>query len=317
MKKHDNDFCIVGFGNHAKNKLLPSLINLNKNIRGIVSKKKNLKTKFKVYEYLDDALKESSSRTSFIVSSPPDFHSSQIKQILKYGRNIYVEKPIFNNLQDAEDINYCLRQNKFFIVEILMYKYTYLYKKFLKLWNKNRYKCTKINCIFNIPDIPKNTFRDNADIKSSPLYDIGCYPINLLVDLGINLENLKIKKNNNSIKHFIDFYITGFFENIEIYLEFGIGKKYQNLVKLEFANNKSISFNKFFYGVDAEKSINFETNNEYKVCVIKDTNGFENIFGKPNSYWLSDQNERFKNIIRVNEILSFLAKDLIEFKRKL
>ena len=161
-----------------------------------------------------------------------------------------------------------------------------------------------------------NTFRNNADIKSSSLYDIGCYPINLLVDLGINIENLKIEKTEKTNPHFIEYTITGIFENFEIYLEFGIGKKYQNLVKLEFANNNAISFNKFFYGVEAEKSINFETKNKQKVCLIKDSNGFENIFRKPNSFWLSNQKERFKNIIRVNQILSFLANDLIEFKRE-
>jgi len=53
---YQNNFCIVGFGNHAKTKLLPALQNSNKNILGIVSSKENLSTKITVFKNLQEAI---------------------------------------------------------------------------------------------------------------------------------------------------------------------------------------------------------------------------------------------------------------------
>lgn len=313
MDIYQNNFCIVGFGNHAKTKLLPALQNSNKNILGIVSSKENLSTKITVFKNLQEAIDESNINTIFVISSPPNQHFSQMKLILKANRNVYVEKPIFINPSEAECIQTFLKDKKLIVVELLMYKYTKHYQNFLKIWNNNKH--LKIECYFNIPEIPLNTFRDENDITSSPLYDIGCYILSLLVDLKIPLKNIKIQNVIIKKKKVIKFYLSGFFKKLEIYLEFGIGEEYKNLVRLSVSKNYTIEFNKFFYGRKSDKDVVYKNKNVLEKNSINDQDGFENIFNHPHSFWLANQNKRFVNIIKVNKKLISLTEDLSALKQ--
>ena len=259
---------------------------------------------------MKEALKHSNSKTSFIISSPPQFHYEQIKLILDSKHNIYVEKPIFINSIEAVNIQNLVVGKDLFVTELLMYKYTMLYEKFLKIWNKKKNSCIKIECFFNIPCIPKNTFRDNDDIFSSPLYDIGCYIFSLMVDLNISLKNLKIQNVKKFSNQFLQFYISGISNKLQIYAEFGIGKEYNNLVRLIFPQGDIIEFEKFFYGRYSEKNIIYKNKNKSKNIKFFDENGFENIFKYDNKFWLKDQKQRFTNIIKVNKKLNSLANEL-------
>lgn len=304
------NFCLVGFGNHAKNKLIPSLEMSGYNISAIVSSKQNLKSKYKTYTCLKNALESSNYYTNFIISSPPNAHFSQIKKILSAGRNIYVEKPIFVELDEAKNAYDKIKSNELFVVELLMYKYTKLYEFFLSVWNKKKNKCTQIECFFNIPDVAGNTFRDSKKINASPLYDIGCYILSLLVDLGVSLENLKIHNVNIQDKKLINLGLSGTFNEKKIKAEFGIGKDYKNQVKLIFDKNFKMVFDKFFYGLEAEKQILFEKKNRNRIFFVRDQNGFKKIFDYSKLFWLKNQRKRFNNIIKVNEKLSALKREL-------
>ena len=175
-----------------------------------------------------------------------------------------------------------------------MYKYTKLYEIFLNVWNKKKNECVEIECFFNIPGVIGNTFRNSKEITSSPLYDIGCYIISLLVDLKISLENLKIHNINIQNNKIINLFSKGVFKKMKIYAEFGMGKEYKNQVKLKFQKDFKIVFDKFFFGVEAEKQIIFEKKNRKRIFFVKDVNGFKKIFEYSNSFWLKNQRERFE-----------------------
>ena len=113
-----------------------------------------------------------------------------------------------------------------------------LYEKFLKIWNKKKNNCIKIGVFFLICPASKNTFRDNDDIFSSPLYDIGCYIFSLMVNLNISLKNLKIQNVKKFSNQFLQFYISGISNKLQIYAEFGIGKEYNNLMELIFSTRR-------------------------------------------------------------------------------
>jgi len=306
----DDNYCIIGFGNHAQTKLLPSLIKLEKKIFGIVSKKINFNYQIEIFKNLDDALLFSNKDTYFVISTPPQLHFLQTKKILENNRNVFLEKPGFINEDEVGMIYEIIKNNNLFVVELLMYKYTKLYQKFLKIWYQNKKKCTKITCVFNIPKIPPNTFRDNRDIYSSPLYDIGCYLITLLVDLNLSLRNLKIIKIISKKSKVKQFYINGFDNKIEIYLEFGISDKYENYVSLDLEKKSNIKFENFFNGREIRKKIIYKNDNKYFENIICDVNGFETIFKHSHSYWIKNQSLRFDNLILVNEKLSSFVKDI-------
>lgn len=308
MKNQRENYFIVGFGNHAQKRLLPALENSNKIVSGIVSSKQHLNTSIPIFKNLKNAINSASNSTKFIISSPPKIHFSQVKKILNINKNIYVEKPIFINSFQAKEINKILINKNVFVTELLMYKYTRLYQRFLKTWSIRKNRCIKLECYFNIPEIPNNTFRDDDSLISSPLYDIGCYPLNLLVDLQISLKNLKILNINRKNKKMMNFKIRGFYKQLEIYLEFGIGKEYKNLVRIKFEEDDIMEFDKFFYGIECKKNILIKNKNKYKNIILEDVNGFEKIFSHPPSFWKKNQIKRFQNIIKVNNKLMSLKK---------
>ena len=283
MVKYKKNYCIVGFGNHAKTKLLPALLKLGKPILGIVSSKKNLDIPHEIFTTLDDAIYKSNEKTIFVISSPPKEHYLQTKLLLKFRKNILIEKPMFIHPREVNLIQRDLKNKNIFVAEMLMYKFTFQYKKFIKFWNKKKNQCNKIECYFNIPEITSNTFRNSDEITSSSLYDVGSYLFSLLVDLklyplDLNIINFKKRKNK-----FLQFFIKSYDkDNIEIYLEFGFGNHYHNSVKVHYLKNYIASFDKFFYGREGEKNIIFQNKKTVKKITTHDINGFEQMFSKKN-----------------------------------
>ena len=51
---------------------------------------------------------------------------------------MFVEKPIVVSLKEANIINDKIVDNNFFIVELMMYKYTLLYEEFINYWLINQ-----------------------------------------------------------------------------------------------------------------------------------------------------------------------------------
>ena len=118
------NYCIVGYGSHAKNKIIPQLIKNKKKILGIVSSKKKLP--IKNFNNLDDAISHSNKNTVFIICSPPQFHSKQSKKILNSNLNVFIEKPIFTNINDLKKNIDISKKNKVFFVENMMFEYSKL-----------------------------------------------------------------------------------------------------------------------------------------------------------------------------------------------
>ena len=84
-------YCIVGYGEHAKNKIIPSILSIGSKIVGIVSEKNKIDKNFYQYKNLEDALNNVPKKTIFILCSPPNIHSTQALKILKSGFNLFIE----------------------------------------------------------------------------------------------------------------------------------------------------------------------------------------------------------------------------------
>ena len=87
-----NKICFVGYGNHVKKTLIPSLTIKKKNIK-IVTKQK-ITDNFETFTDIKTALKSLDKSYVFFNSTPPKEHFSTSKLILNSGFNIIVEKPI-------------------------------------------------------------------------------------------------------------------------------------------------------------------------------------------------------------------------------
>ena len=105
VQENWKNFCIIGNGNHATSKIIPALIAANKNIKGIVSSKnKIMSSELKQFNSIKESLNNVPENTVFIIATPPNLHFKQAKQIIQYGRDIIIEKPIFISIQEVKQI---------------------------------------------------------------------------------------------------------------------------------------------------------------------------------------------------------------------
>lgn len=303
-------FCIVGYGDHAKFKIIPALFKFKGVELSIVSKKKIKSLSFKIYSNLIEALKTTSEDTIFVLTTPPEVHFQQITLILSFNRDVYVEKPIFVSSAEAKNIFRKLESSNNIIVEMLMYKYTKLYQIFKNNFFKNSNQIKTIAIFFTLPHLPSNTFRENSSIKSSIFYDMGCYIFSLLNDLHISLNDFEIKKYNFNNKKIQNIIFVGKSKNMEIYVELGINKEYENKVILKKYNNVSLSFENFFYGRDSNKRITISRKNKLKYVFFDDLNGFYEMFKIPRIFWVDTQKKRMSKLLQINKKMENIGSKL-------
>lgn len=315
VQENWKNFCIIGNGNHATSKIIPALIAANKNIKGIVSSKnKIMSSELKQFNSIKESLNNVPENTVFIIATPPNLHFKQAKQIIKYGRDIIIEKPIFISIQEVKQIYSLVNFNKNIILEGFMHRYTKLYIDFLKYWTNEKEKIVSITSTFYVPEIPKKTFRDKKDIISSCLYDMGCYGLSLINDMGLDLRKIKIDHFQEKSSRISKICLKGMINNISIEIKFGKNKNYENYVELVKENNNKIKFFPFFYGRKASKSIQHSKNNDIKLEMIDDHNSFQVMFNQNRNELIASQKTRLKKILIVTRKLENLANELETIK---
>jgi len=308
------NFIIIGFGKHAQNVLLPAIVNSGGVIDAIVCRslrKVNLGG-IKFFADLNDALRLF-PYSHIVIATPPDTHFQIISTIPNSVGTIFVEKPLVTSIYEYEELyrSKSLLSNN--LVELMMYKYTNLFKLSLKKINsiKKLGGLKKLSLTFKIPSFPSNTFRDKPNLKSSIIYDIGCYIFSFLFEIGFkNKLDFKITEINqnpstkiiNDISLSIVDNLSGI-KNIEI--SFGIGKFYENSIKLIGSKYTRI-YSPFFNGKALEKKIEVFDNSSNDLLSMKqinDSNGFENIFRSFSKSSKIDRENLFREIYFVNSNL--------------
>ncbi len=273
-------YCIIGIGNHAKTKIYPSLIKNRKNIVFTVTRrKKNLIKNSKNFTSIRTAYKFLGNKTIYIIATPPFKHFYFLEYLLtKKVPYIYCEKPLLTRLIDYQKLFKLIKNNQR-IIEIYPYKKTFMYKNFKEFYRNNKKNISKIKLKFTLPKLPNQTFRDNKGIQNSLLYDIGCYPFDLLISSKIINEVEKIK--NLKINFYKNHYVINFnYIDLDIVINVGLSKYYSNYVKLTTKNNFKIAFNKFFFARNSKKNITYykQNNKIKKRIIINDKNTFTNYF---------------------------------------
>ena len=239
-------------------------------------------------------------------------HCAQIKEILKYGRDIIVEKPCFTNVKDIKAVSLLTKNGNHIIYEAFMHKHTKLYQKFIEFWFEQKQEIINLKSFFYIPTIPKNTFRDQNEITSSCLYDMGCYSLSLLADMGLKLDTMKIE---NIVVKILN--LSGELKGIVNSISLKEGEEvfiHQLITK----SNKKTEFWPFFQGKKTKKFISQDIDNNVNITKIEDYNAFEEMFDMNKNDVLLTQKIRFKKMLNVTEKLELLAEDLkIIMKTKL
>lgn len=310
-------FCVVGLGLHAKKRIIPALIQNNQRNIAVVSSsvidEESIDFSY-VFNSLNNSFNFLSTDVIYILCSPPTFHFHQTISILEAGRSVFIEKPAFLSSKDARIAIDLCKKKDLILVELFMYKYTNLYKEFISFWNCNKLQIKNISMTFTVPQFSPSTFRDKLPLLETILFDIGCYPISLLVEIipntiNLNFFNIFVETNTSNSRLIKISTIT---EGINIFISIGITENYQNYISIDLLGGLNIVYSPFFHGVSTNKLINYKYESGSREEILKDNNGFETMFNISKNEWRKTQNLRFSKIIEATSILEKLNKQLLD-----
>lgn len=298
-------FCIVGVGGHARNKLIPAIEANGQTIAALVSRKlsQDLPCGY-VFGSLTDALANLDRDVAIVIASPPSAHFKQAAAAIDAGFDVIVEKPAFLTVKEASDVMARCNVSGSILVEAFMQRHTQLYSRIIEHCASNN--VVALDVAFVIPSMPPGTFRSGTEVGESGLYDIGCYVLALLDDLGREMSGLNIVsvRNAGTMTELIE--LNGLLGGIEVNARIGVGPHYQNSATVRLDCGSVTNFQPLFYGRQGTKAIGDTT--------IDDINAFEVMFNVSREHWLDSQRARFKSIYAVTAKLEILAKQLAVFR---
>lgn len=304
-------------GNHARTKLIPALIANGQRIAGLVTRgDATTLPDAPVYPDVETALAALPSDTVFVLASPPILHFCQAMPIIRAGRDVIVEKPAFISRDETVEAAEAATRSGSVLVEAFMHRHTKLYAALLEAWRGER-EIVSLKAEFLIPEMPTlGTFRHAPDIASSSLYDMGCYPLSLLSDLGLPLDDLDITR----VDHPGDpgrerVTMAGWPGGVEVHIGIGVGPAYVNRVTFQTRDDRSVSFEPFFFGRPGERRMDSGMAPDSTRRTIQEENAFEAMFAVPRSTWAADQAFRLERMAVVAGSLERLGCALATFRK--
>lgn len=319
MEGKAKKFCVVGIGAHASTKLVPALRQNNQHIVGIVSSKDVFNFNFTgpVFRTMEEAIAQTPDTTVFLISSPPKLHFSQTAKALKSGRNVILEKPGFICGKEAKAVSLIASQKQLVMAEAWMYKFSKVYSRLISEWVSSKEHITSFDMVFKVPNFPPGTFRNSPAFGNSIIFDIGAYPVSLMLELGINIEHFNVTDTQFEGK-FLTVIALKFRDKInKIDVRFVVGKsnKYENYVNIKYTNGRSRKYTPFFYGRAGSREI-IDLNEDMLDSVLKveEENLFCAMLSQPLSVWRSSQAVRLDRMVKATNFLSKLEKKIL-FKK--
>lgn len=306
------NFCIVGYGRHAQNKLVPAIAAAGKSCVGIVSGKdpSSLPQLIPHFPSLDLAIERLDKDVCFVVTSPPSMHFSQSKRILKSGRNVFVEKPVCCAMSELEELIEISIGQQVIFVQMLMHKFSRMHQIFLENLRNTPASVSSVLTRFLIPAMPPSTFRDRPQKGDDILFDFACYPFSLMYDARVKINEMNLLSLE---KTYCAFEVDGVCDEqpVNIRAELGLGSAYVNLVEVRHSQSSLACYSPFFFGRPGVRNIvrtemQIETHEE-----LYEQDCFVKLFKEPRSKWVSKQADHFQEMRFIVWALEALNKRAI------
>lgn len=304
--------CLVGMGGHARSKLLPAALANGQQIAGLVSRQDpSTFPGHRVFSSLGDALAGLPAGVLVVIATPPAIHADQVAACATSGFDVMVEKPAFVSLDEAEAIRAACERMGTLVIEGFMQRHTNLYARMVANWAHFRRRVRQISINFLIPQMPEDTFRTGGGVASSTLYDIGCYPVSLLLDLGLDVSALgvaEVRYPGDAAREAIR--LTGILDGVPTEVEVGVAEAYSNSVSLRFEGNDGLRFEPFFFGRAGDRHITTVLDGAEHNEIVSEKNAFERMFEIPRRTWLSNETQRWDVMSSAAATLNRLAVEV-------
>ncbi|PKU24133.1 Gfo/Idh/MocA family protein [Telmatospirillum siberiense] len=127
------------------------------------------------------ALIDDPSVDAIYLPLPNSMHWEWAIKAMHKGKHVLCEKPLALNAGEAEKMVRTARECGVRLMEAFMYRYTDRTKKIVEVLDSGvlgEIRC--INSTFRFFLDRENTIKENPELGGGALYDVGCYPLNLI-----------------------------------------------------------------------------------------------------------------------------------------
>ncbi len=204
------NIAIVGTGNAAQTHIETYKKMPNINVKWVVSRSIEQAEKFckkmgvgTATESLDDVLKDSETHIVDIISLP-HLHLDQARKALDSGKDVFIEKPISINLEDASRFYNDYYQSSQGILVIYQYPYSETFQKLGKLVCSNRFGALKAYRLTyfskRTSDYYETWTSDPTQAGGGVLINNGIHFINLIMKF-IGYSNMKVFASSLNVTH--------------------------------------------------------------------------------------------------------------------
>ena len=206
--------------NIGKNVVVPAMLSAdNCNLYAIGSRNIDRARQFqkdfafeKAYGSYEELLEDDEIQAIYI-PLPNKLHGEWIKKAAKSGKHILCEKPIVGTKKELIEVLQVCKENKIILMEAFAYLHNPIIEDIKETLKKGEIgEISFIEATFLTPRPKEDNIRLNKELLGGALYDLGCYPISLVLHL-LEEEPINVK----GIANFTD---SGIDDYANIYLEF-------------------------------------------------------------------------------------------------
>ena len=303
-----NGVCLVGFGSHARLKLLPAINSAGIDSINIVTSKFGLRLPgVRVFSKLADAIRTLPVDTLFVVATPPRVHYSQVKALIDANRDVFVEKPAFLCREESSELSSLATERGLVLAEMLMYLENRSVNEVINELKSGTHRVRRIECQFLIPAVPNKTFRTEVSLGNSLLSDMGCYPLSLLATAGYDIRNINLMITRSKAASSPMFTIEGKHQNTDFHIQVGCDSKYTNKVRVDFDGGLQVTCEPFFYGRKGERTVASTDQSRKEVRTVYESDAYKVMFLRPRRDWIMSQRNRIQALDMVSEVLERLG----------
>ncbi|MDD4235187.1 MAG: Gfo/Idh/MocA family oxidoreductase [Bacteroidales bacterium] len=201
-KSYKGKYAFVGIGNHSLNNLYPVLHYLNVDLKYIVSKSedtaRSIDANYFSIEGTNDFNKvlDDPEISGVFICTNPSSHFSLVKSALKRNKNVFVEKPPCQNLQELNEIIEIEKKSKAKVIVGFQKRYAPVFLKMKKYINSGYYKLTYNTGMYPEGDALTDLFIHPIDLIN---YLFGKPEIVSVMNSGNNKTILLHTKHDNGI----------------------------------------------------------------------------------------------------------------------
>lgn len=179
---------VLGCARIARMQVIPAILRAgNASLQAVASRDASKLAEFK--ELFGDftahtsyeALLADSSVDAIYVPLPNALHCEWAIRAMRAGKHVLCEKPLAMNSQEAAEMIQTARECGVLLMEAFMYRYTDRTRQIVRVLESGKLgKIKSINSTFRFLLDRTNTIKENPALGGGALYDVGCYPLNLI-----------------------------------------------------------------------------------------------------------------------------------------